>query len=214
MELQITTLISDGEHERALQLMAQQYGVQLGRFCTGLVGSSVEAQDLLQDTFIQVWKAIPRFRGESTVKTWLYSIAKKVCASHLRKRDRRSGLLKRFFWGKPDEVTQENPELQTETQTLLNEALSKIKPHLREAVLLFYQTGMKSQEIAITLDISNANARKRVSLGVKELRKLLRSTLMEQPESRGEKNEKNRKKPMSTNSGLSLISSGESNKPS
>ncbi|MBU1239483.1 RNA polymerase sigma factor [Myxococcota bacterium] len=183
MEIKITTLIEDGNHERALSLMTDAYAKQIGRFCTGLVGSPSEAEDLLQETFIQAWTALPHYRAESSVRAWLYGIARKVCASHLRKRDRRSTLLRRFFsgGGEEDTTTGEGADrvARSETRTIINRALMRLKPKLREAVLLQYQAEMQTSEIAEILGISPANARKRVSLGIGELRELLRPVLME-----------------------------------
>jgi len=193
METKLTTLIEDGNFERALQLMSDAYAKSIGRFCTGLVGAPSEAEDLLQETFIQAWNALPQFRAESSVRAWLFGIARKVCASHLRKRDRRSTLFRRFF-SRPGEDSDERAEgvdraLLSETQALVNRALMQLRPTLREAVLLHYQAELPTAEVAVALGISPANARKRVSLGIGELRELLRPVLMETKEEKGAGND-------------------------
>jgi RNA polymerase sigma-70 factor, ECF subfamily len=214
MELKITTLIKDGNHKKALRLMADAYSKQIGRFCTGLVGSSSDAEELLQETFIRAWKALPRFRGESTVRAWLFGIAKKVCASHLRKRDRRSNILKRFFSGGGEAVskTVEGVERieRTQTQIRVNEAILELKLKLREAVLLHYHEGMKTAEIAEILDITPANARKRISLGIRALRESLRPLLMEPLNSEEREYGNGKKESLQTYSGPRLVDTRKS----
>lgn len=181
MELQITTIMADGDHSGALRLMAEAYSGAVGRFCLALVGSKAEADDLLQETFIDAFKALPRYRAESTVRAWLFGIARRVCIRHLRKRDRRSNLLKRWFGQTSESRPAEDPAVRSEQERMLRGALAELKPHLREAVLLRYQAGMDHGEIAQALQISAAAARKRVSMGIAALRESLRPLLMEPP---------------------------------
>lgn len=47
------------------------------------------ADDLTQETYLRAFGALPRFRGESSARTWLLAIARRVAADHLRSRDRR-----------------------------------------------------------------------------------------------------------------------------
>ena len=118
------------------------------------------------------------------MRAWLFGIARRVCIRHLRKRDRRSNLLKRWFGEKPAGRSDpsEDPAERSEQEEMLRTALLELKSQFREAVLLRYQAGMDHAEIAQSLDISPAAARKRVSLGVAALRSTLRPLLMESPE--------------------------------
>lgn len=58
------------------------------RLCAHLVDAGA-ADDLTQETFVRAWRALPGFRGESSARTWLLSIAHRVCADALRARTRR-----------------------------------------------------------------------------------------------------------------------------
>jgi len=57
------------------------------RFCTHLVGPE-DADDLTQDTFVRVVRALPAFRGDSSGRTWLLAIARRACADAVRRRVR------------------------------------------------------------------------------------------------------------------------------
>jgi RNA polymerase sigma-70 factor (ECF subfamily) len=67
------------------------YHLHAGRvyaLCLRLAGEPVEARELVQDTFIHAWEALPRFRGESSLTTWLHRIAVNAMLER-RRRDRR-----------------------------------------------------------------------------------------------------------------------------
>ncbi len=179
MEQQILTLIRDGHRGRALELMARAWSGPIGRFCTALTGSGSEGEELMQDTFMEAFNALETYRSEASLRSWLFGIARNLCASHLRLRDRRRGLFERFFRS-PDTFSDatEKPLEKQEELDELDRALLGLKPALREAVLLHYQSHFSMQEIADMLHISPANARKRVSLGVQALREALRPELM------------------------------------
>jgi RNA polymerase sigma-70 factor, ECF subfamily len=179
MEQKIATMLAAGDNLKAFELMAQAYSMQIGRFCTGLVGL-FDADDMLQETFIQAYKSLGTYRAESSVKSWLFGIAKKVCASHLRKKDRRSSLIKRYFGGKEENSTAKSkydPSKKIQETSLAQQALLKLKPNQREAILLKYQIGMTNIEISETLNITPTNARKRISLGIKNLKEILKTIL-------------------------------------
>jgi RNA polymerase sigma-70 factor (ECF subfamily) len=65
------------------------------RLAYHLVGPDA-ADDVTQDTFVRAWKALPAFRGDSSARTWLLSIARRACADHVRRAVRRRRLTARL----------------------------------------------------------------------------------------------------------------------
>jgi len=65
------------------------------QLCTAL-GSVGETEDLVQETFLRALKALPNFHGEAPVKLWLLAIARRTCADHVRRRQRRRRLMQRL----------------------------------------------------------------------------------------------------------------------
>ncbi len=208
MELRITTQLASGNRREALALMAEAFADDIGRYCTSMTRSEAEAEELVQETFIQAFEALERYTGQSSVRAFLFGIARRVCIRHLRKRDRRRGLFQRWFVVGDSVVADPvDPVEAAEERVALATALAALKPTLREAVLLRYQAGLEGPEVARALGISHAAARKRVSLGVKALRESLRPVLMQpvdtNPSNHGERNESALSEPVSTRLGRS-----------
>jgi RNA polymerase sigma-70 factor (ECF subfamily) len=63
---------------------------ELTAYCYRMLGSPFEAEDAVQDTLLRAWRAIARFEGRSSLRSWLYRIATNVCMDMLGSRERRA----------------------------------------------------------------------------------------------------------------------------
>ncbi|MBO6169209.1 MAG: RNA polymerase sigma factor [Bacteroidales bacterium] len=80
------------ELEKYFNQLVNKYSEPLYWHVRTMVGSHEDADDLLQDIFTKAWKALPSFRGDSDVFTWLWRIATNETLSHLRKARVRAAL--------------------------------------------------------------------------------------------------------------------------
>ena len=80
----------DGDRQAGRRLV-ERHLAGLGRFFANKVGHEQEAQDLVAETFERFSKALPRYRGDSSVRTFLYAIAHNVLREHIRRREREAG---------------------------------------------------------------------------------------------------------------------------
>ncbi|MBM3328121.1 MAG: RNA polymerase sigma factor [Calditrichaeota bacterium] len=74
--------------ERAFGMLMEAFRDRIFLLCLRASGSRQQAEDLAQETFIRVWKGLPRFRGDSSLATWIYHIAWNVCASYIEEKSR------------------------------------------------------------------------------------------------------------------------------
>ena len=82
---EIIHLQKSGDLERAFNAVVQNYSGRLYWHVRRFLCSHDDTNDLMQEIFIKVWKALPSFRGESNIFTWIYRIATNEVLNHLRK---------------------------------------------------------------------------------------------------------------------------------
>ncbi len=68
----------------------ERYRRELTAYCYRMLGSPFEAEDAVQDTLLRAWRALDRFEGRSSLRSWLYRIATNVCMDALGGRERRA----------------------------------------------------------------------------------------------------------------------------
>jgi len=125
------------------------------RLCAHLVDRG-SADDLTQETYLRAVGAIGRFRGDAAAKTWLLSIARRVCADAIRRRTRRRRALQR----RGDDPV-EAPERTGEVE--LDEVLAGLTPDRRAAFTLTQVLGLSYDEAAAVLDVPIGTIRSRVA---------------------------------------------------
>lgn len=148
------------------------------RIVTRLLGpgaSEADVDDIVQQVFIQADRALPKFRGESKVTTWLYGIATRVVLHNLRGRRRYRAMIDRFESSMNDRPAHD-PESALADRDAVRKvwgALLHIEPKKRIVFVLYEIEGMTAPEIAETVGISEAAVRTRLRRARGELVKRL-----------------------------------------
>jgi RNA polymerase sigma-70 factor (ECF subfamily) len=73
-----------------LEVALEQHRAELTAYAYRMLGSSFEAEDAVQDTFLRAWKSYDQFEGRSSFRSWLYRIATNVCLDMLTGKERRA----------------------------------------------------------------------------------------------------------------------------
>lgn len=146
------------------------------RRLTRIIGPVDEREDLVQDVFLALHRALPSFRGDAQLTTLIHRIAVNVACDQLRRQRRRpcTTLPEEFF----DEVIA--PGTSPETAAALRQelalvfaCLAEIKPKKRVALLLRHVDGLTYEEIGKLVDASAETIAKRIQNGQRELETLL-----------------------------------------
>lgn len=148
------------------------YGDRLLRSAFLLCGSEAEAQDLVQDTYVQALCSIHRFKGGARIYTWLHSILLNLVRHYHR--DRRRLIYDEDFAKQAVTASEEPSRLDVEIgSTALAAALRQLTPTHREVLVMRFYEEMKLQEIAGHLGISKGTVKSRLHYAIGEMQKLL-----------------------------------------
>jgi RNA polymerase sigma-70 factor (ECF subfamily) len=157
------------EHGAALTLCARQHGAAIGRLCMALVGSQADAEDLTQETLLAAHDAFDSWRGEGSIRSWLFGIARRKCARHLENRTAGRAKLE-LLRDEPPAPDPADTASERQLAERARKALAEIRPSEREALILRYAGGLSFREVAAACGIDEAAARKRVSRAHARLR--------------------------------------------
>ncbi|AQX87254.1 RNA polymerase subunit sigma-24 [Elizabethkingia bruuniana] len=142
----------------------RQYAPGIRKLCLSYTGDMDNAEDLLQETFITVWKNLNKFRNDSKLSTWIYRIAVNNCLMTLRKQKNISRISEEKIVGLPDEVQQDK----TQDTELLYKCISELKEADRVIITLVLDE-KPYEEIAEITGITENNLRVKIHRIKKEL---------------------------------------------
>ena len=152
--------------------------------CLRMVGNTAEAEDLAQDAFLQLFRKIGTFRGESAFSTWLHRLAVNVVLMKLRKKtlpetsleestdpeDESSGPRREI--GGPDLLLTGSID-----RVHLERAIEQLPPGYRQVFVLHDVQGFEHNEIAGLMECSIGNSKSQLHKARMRLRELLQETL-------------------------------------
>ncbi|MGZ3418466.1 MAG: RNA polymerase sigma factor [Polyangiales bacterium] len=166
----IRASLSRGDARAAIARCARVYGAALGRFCQALLASASEADEAVQETLLAAYDAATEFRGEGTVRAWLYGIARRICARRLEVRTRQAR--RRTLMTATSEESEAVDDVvdQARRGATVRAALAELRPTEREALLLRYEGDLSYRDVAAACGIDEAAARQRVSRALAKVR--------------------------------------------
>ena len=147
----------------------EQYGSSLLRMCALYLKDADLAQDAVQETFIRAYRHFDSYRGESSEKTWLTTIAMNVSRDMLRtawfRHQSRSPDI--------DTLPEQPAVFEFPDNTVLTEVM-RLPAKYREVILLRYYEGLKLKEVASALGLSDGRVRSRLNKANELLRDVLK----------------------------------------
>lgn len=167
--------ISDGGQKQAFNIIVREFSQRLYWHLRELVLDHEDADDLLQNTFMKAWKALPNFRWESGLYTWLYRIATNEAFSFLKKERFNNKFSLTPYETKLANRITVDPYFSGETiQLLLQKEVAKLPDKQRAIFSMRYFQDMEYSLIAEILDSNTDAVKASYSLAYKKIEKQLR----------------------------------------
>ncbi len=91
MDDEILQWVREGRRDDAIARLLPAYRERVFALCLSIVGNRAAAEDIAQQVFVKIWRALPAFDGRSALSTWIYTITRNAALSALRSRSRRPG---------------------------------------------------------------------------------------------------------------------------
>ncbi|MEQ9363117.1 MAG: RNA polymerase sigma factor [Leptospirales bacterium] len=155
--------VKGGDGGAYMELVGE-YRIRLYRKASSLIGDPEDAEDVLQDALMTAYKALPRFRGESGIYTWLYRIVVNKCRDFLR--SRKSGKSDSLEIYEPilsdDRISVEkNHELSDDAGYLI-EKIKGLDTKYRQILLYRYYDDLSYEEIANLIEVNIGTVKSRL----------------------------------------------------
>jgi RNA polymerase sigma-70 factor (ECF subfamily) len=180
-------IVGDAE---AWEEIVRTHSRRIYNICYRFTGSADNADDLAQEVFIKMYRTLTSFDPEKgAFTTWITTMTRNLLVDHFRKtkQDRATDSLDAGLGEEEDSATLSDRIQDTapsaddriqrrETQEMVQKAIQKLSPELREAVILRDLQDMDYKEIAQALKVPEGTVKSRINRGRMELAKLLQRT--------------------------------------
>lgn len=155
--------------------IVNRYRKMVARLVKGMLEDSVYAEDIGQEVFVKLYNALPGFRGEAKLSTYIQKIAVNLTLNEIKRRKR---FFSTFAWTGDDEIYEyeffdSSNEEKREAKELVDKALKSLDPKFRVVVVMRMLQGYSTKETAEILDLPIGTVLSRLSRAQKQLKDIL-----------------------------------------
>jgi len=160
--------------EEAVRRLVSTYGEPLRRYLTAMLRNPADGEDLAQEVFLRFLDGLGGFRGEASVKTYLFTIAHNLALNHLSSSARTHEVFPGEVPDGPSREAGPGHEVQAgERAEALRLALSRLPPQQRSVVVLRTWQDLSFKEIASAMGLAEGTAKAHYFFALRNLRKRL-----------------------------------------
>jgi RNA polymerase sigma-70 factor, ECF subfamily len=163
---------------QAVEKLIETYQKQVYRLALSILDDPDEAEEGTQDAFIAVLRALDSFHGESSLKTWIFSITINLCRTRLQRRKARMRLThiteELFHLQSRNNHSPEKAVIQNESDSIVQYAIRRLDDKHRLPIILRYYHDLSVAEIAETLTIPQGTVHSRLNVARQRLRQVLK----------------------------------------
>ena len=166
------------EQEKIFNQIVKDYSERLWWHVRRFVNSHEDADDLLQEIFLKVWAALPSFRGESQLFTWVWRIATNETLNHLRKEKVRAALKFSSVDAEMERRIQADPYFKgTEAERELAKAVLKLPEKQRQVFIMRWWDDLSYEEMSAITGTSVGSLKASYHIAQEKVRSLVSQTL-------------------------------------
>lgn len=175
---------SKTEDKKVFENIYNTYKKQLLKYGEKICGNREDGKDIIQEAFLAAYKYLPTFRGESSLKNWLYKLAKTACLKKkLNQTASNLSLLekKHVYYNNEKTLDIESKLLKRELERVVREAINRLPNYYGEILQIVELDGMSIKEASEKLMLSISGIKSRLHRARKMLKAMLESYIIEEP---------------------------------
>jgi RNA polymerase sigma-70 factor (ECF subfamily) len=142
----VEQLLRARRYDEALERLLADYQAKVFRMAVVILQDAGRAEEVTQDVFLKLWRALPSYDGRAAVSTWLYAIARNTCLSAVRAEGyRRTRSL--------DETSEPSAPSVTPLKLGIEQCVGRLPDLQRQVITLFYLQERRLADVAAMLDL-------------------------------------------------------------
>jgi RNA polymerase sigma-70 factor (ECF subfamily) len=174
--------------EDALREIIEKHDHLVAATVAGFLGTGPEVDDIGQETFVHFFRALPRFRGESQIGTYITRIAINLSLNELKRRKRYARFAAENIAGTGGAAqNRRDQENTSDIKRMVREGLQRLQPKFKSVVVLRLINGYSTRETARILGLSHGTVLSRLARGQAKLKHIIEDMVDQKPQKRGEK---------------------------
>ena len=143
--------LKSGQFREAFALLLPEYRNKVFRLCFSMLHQRAWAEDVSQDVFLRIWRALPGFAGQSSLSTWIYAISRNACLSELRKKRPQVSIDDDEDGYHPEIAALSTADADDSATVSVTQMLDQLPERYRQAVTLFYMEDKSYEQTAASL---------------------------------------------------------------
>jgi RNA polymerase sigma-70 factor (ECF subfamily) len=164
------------QYREAVALLLPRYRDKVFRLCFSMLRDRALAEDVTQDVFMRVWRALPGYGAQASLSTWIYAITRNACLSELRKRRPQVSIDQDEDEYDAQVAALAAPEQDDSATVSVNQLLERLSERYRQAVVLFYMEDKSYEQTAEILGLPLGTVKALLHRARKQLIELARET--------------------------------------